>query len=175
MQLLLQFFGVVRRKFSCLPAGRQGRPIPNLLVHLNIIPFYYARVISVMKEKKLTILIDRPAEEVFKFTLNPENTPKWIDQIVKEETDETPSKLGTIYRNQRRDGHWNEYEMTAFEAGKMFVLSNKNGNYHVKYVFKPVSENSCELEYSEWVDKGQIEEPFTIEILQKLKSLIEDS
>jgi len=126
-----------------------------------------------MKEVKLTVTINRPAHEVFDFTLNPENTPKWIDGIVKEQTNESPTKLGTIYKNQSSDGNWNEYEITAYEPGIMFVMSKKDGNYHVKYTLKPLGDNQCELEYYEWVDSGDLDEPFTQDILDKLKDIIE--
>lgn len=55
-----------------------------------------------MKHKKLTITIDKPSSEVFEFTADPKNTPKWIDGIIIEETNETLPKLGTIYRNKVR-------------------------------------------------------------------------
>lgn len=126
-----------------------------------------------MKDVKLTITINRPTQEVFDFTLNPENTPKWIDGIVKEQSNETPTKLGTIYKNQDKNGSWNEYEITAYEPGVMFVMSKKNDNYHVKYTFKTLGDNQCELEYYEWADEGDLDEPFTQDILQKLKVVIE--
>src|SRR6185312_2340712 len=126
-----------------------------------------------MKELKLTVTIDRPAEEVFDFTLDPSNTPKWVDSIVAEQRNESPTKLGTIYRNQDRAGNWNEYEITAFTPGVMFVMSKKNSDYHVKYTLRPTGNNQCELEYYEWVDHGDIEDPFTQDILEKLKQIIE--
>ena len=126
-----------------------------------------------MKDVKLTITIDRPAYEVFDFTLNPENTPKWIDGIVREQSSETPTKLGTVYKNQGQDGKWSEYEITAYEPGTMFVMSKKNDNYHVKYTITPLGDNQCELEYYEWADQGDLAEPFTQDVLQKLKCVIE--
>lgn len=126
-----------------------------------------------MKDVKLTVVINRAAHEVFDFGLNPENTPKWIDGIVKEQTNESPTKLGTTYKNQDSDGNWNEYEITAYEPGIMFVMSKKDSSYHVKYTFKPLGDSQCELEYYEWVDSGDLDEPFTQDILEKLKDVIE--
>lgn len=126
-----------------------------------------------MKDKRLTIIIDKPLAEVFRFTLDPENTPKWIDGIVEEETNETPLKLGTIYRNKGTSGNWNEYEMTAFEQDKLFELSRSNGNYHVRYTFTPTSDGHCAFEYYEWVDEGELDDTVSQEVLEKLKSVME--
>lgn len=126
-----------------------------------------------MKDKNLTITINRPVSEVFKFTTKPENTSKWIDSIVIEETNETPPKLGTIYRNKGQDSIWNEYEMTEFEKDKTFTLTRMNGDYHVRYTFKPIDENKCDFEYYEWVDEGELDDTFSQDVLEKLKYIIE--
>jgi uncharacterized protein YndB with AHSA1/START domain len=126
-----------------------------------------------MKDKRLTIIIDKSVGELFTFTTDPKNTPKWIDGIALEETNEMPPKLGTIYRNKSKGGNWNEYEMTAFVKDKMFGLSRINGNYHVRYTFTPKGEGQCEFEYYEWVDEGELDDTFSQEVLEKLKSIVE--
>ena len=130
-----------------------------------------------MKEIKLTVTINRPAHEVFDFTINPDNTPKWVDGVVREQTNESPTKLGTIYKNQSLDGNWSEFEITAFEDGYMFEMTKKDDNHHVKYTFKQLDNDQCELEYYVWVDSGDVNERFAKDklkdILQKLKAVIE--
>jgi len=124
------------------------------------------------EEQRLTVVINRPAQEIFDFTLDPDNTPKWIDGIVKEVAEPVPVRVGTVYRNQTSEGIWREYEITALDPGTMFVLSRNDGSYHVKYSLKPAA-GGTELEYLEWTDAGELDEPFTQEALDKLKRVME--
>ena len=125
-----------------------------------------------MKGQKLSIKINKPVKDVFAFTINPNNTPKWIDSIVTEQINEWPPKLGTMYRNQNIAGEWRELKMTAFEQENMFVLSDSNG-FHVGYTFIQLDANTTELEYSLWMDKGDLKIMVTKETLEKLKQIIE--
>lgn len=126
-----------------------------------------------MKDCKLTIRINRPVFAVFEFTTDPNKTPEWVSSIVHEEVNETPVKVGTIYKNQNKEGVWSEYEVTTFEKDRVFVFASKSSTYHVKYTFTKIDDNTCELEYYEWVDEGILDEPFTMDILEKLKNIIE--
>lgn len=127
-----------------------------------------------MKDKKLIVIINKPVSKVFAFTINPNNTPKWVESMVTEHTNEWPVKRGSTYRNKNRAGEWSEYTVTQFKENEMFVFSKNDSAYHVKYIFTPIDDNVTKLEYYEFVDKGEIEEPFTQEILDKLKTLMEN-
>lgn len=127
-----------------------------------------------MKENRLTIKINSSVHRVFAFTTNPHKTPLWIDSISSEQVNEWPAKQGSIYRNQDKDGNWSEYVVSEWKENEMFIWDKRNSSYHVRYIFTPVDENTTELEYYEWVDAGELDEPFTQEILEKLKSALEN-
>ncbi len=127
-----------------------------------------------MKEKEIVIEINCTASKIFKFTLNPANTHLWIDSIVREETNESPTKLGTEYRNLNKQGKWAVYEITRFEPYRMFEMKQKGNSYHVRYIFGPLPDNKTKLTYFEWVDNGELEEPLSPAILEKLKEIVEN-
>jgi hypothetical protein len=126
-----------------------------------------------MKQNKLTIQINKPVSEIFAFTTTPPNSTLWIDSIIKEETNEWPVRMGTIYKLQSADGRKSEVIMTAFHKNKMIEWVSEDGNYHCRYAFRPLSDNETELTYFEWVKKGEIDDPFSQEVLEKLKGTIE--
>ena len=125
-----------------------------------------------MREKKFVIQIHHSAKDIIDFCLNPHNTQKWIDSIVTEQTSEWPPKIGTIYRNQKINGTWSEYKVIALRDD-MFEFVSTSSTYHVRYTLRPINANTTELEYFEWMEEGELAEPFTLDILQKLKSIME--
>jgi len=127
-----------------------------------------------MHSKTYKIVINKPVSETFLASLNPKNTPQWIDGMAEEQSNEFPPKLGTKYRNRGQSGGWSDYTITAFEQDKTFTLSRDDGAYHVKYTFRPVGKNQTEFEYSEWEDSGELKNPLPEEAIQKLKLLIEN-
>lgn len=126
-----------------------------------------------MKSNKIKIMINKPVGEVFKFTLTPPNSTLWIDGVVEEKTNEWPVRIGTIYKLKNKKGEYSEVTVNSIKENKIIEWIAKGQNYHCRYSFRSLDKNVSELEYSEWVDKGHLEEPFTLEILQKLKEVLE--
>lgn len=127
-----------------------------------------------MKENTIVIEINYPASKIFKFTLKPANTHLWVDGIVREETNESPTRIGTKYRNLNKQGKWTVYEIVQFEPNKMFEMKQEDSSYHVRYTFEKISDSKTKITYFEWVYEGELEEPFSPAILEKLKEVIEN-
>ena len=130
-------------------------------------------IILPVNENKLTIRINRPVHEVFTFAITPPNSTRWINSIVKEETNEWPISIGTIYKLQDKNGGFSEVVVTAIRENKFVEWVSKDQVYHCRYTFNSIDKNTSELEYHEWVDEGELEEPFTLDVLEKLKSVVE--
>ncbi len=126
-----------------------------------------------MNKNKLTIRINKPVSEVFAFTINPGNTPRWIDFIVEEKVEGGEIKLGAHYSNKDKEGTVNHYELTEFEKDAVFQLKSIPRGYTVKYSYTPVTENETELEYFEWMDQGELSSPFPMSAMEKLKEIME--
>jgi len=125
-----------------------------------------------MQENKIVVIINKPIEEVFEFTTNPQNTPLWVPFIEEEIAEEFPPKIGTIYKNRRADS-WNTSQVTEYEPNNLFKL--ENDTFSVKYSYKKVNKNTTELTYLESVKQGVLAKPFTKEVLEKLKEIIESN
>ncbi len=128
-----------------------------------------------MRENRISILINKSVNDVYRFTIDPINTPRWIENIKFEETDEWPIKIGTIYKNINTGDKESVYVVCAFQKNRLFELVSRNGGYHVRYIYKQIESDITEMVYYEWVDYGELEEPFTQSVLEKLKSVMESS
>lgn len=123
-----------------------------------------------MVENKLTIIIDKPVELVFEFTINPQNTHKWIDSIKKETTDTKVVALGTVYKND-----FGELVVSSFVPNKVFELQNKKDAYMVTYTYTEIDKQHTELTYFEKMrDSSDLAALFNISSLEKLKRIIEN-
>jgi len=127
-----------------------------------------------MRENKITVVIDKPIDEVFEFTTNPKNTHLWIPFISEEVADEYPPKINTEYRNRRNNTDWNKYKVVDFEKNKVFILFNSEDKYFVKYSYRKLDDNKTEMEYFEWMIEGELSSPFTEDIFGNLKKVMEE-
>ncbi len=126
-----------------------------------------------MKQNILRISIERPIDDVFDYTINPANTPLWIESVSEEKTSAWPIELGTEYKNTSDGIIWNSYKVSALAPNTLFQLTSIDGNFHVRYSYKAESDTQTELEYNEWVENGEIECPFSQEPLEVLKQILE--
>ncbi|MDE1869406.1 MAG: SRPBCC family protein [Candidatus Micrarchaeota archaeon] len=126
-----------------------------------------------MRENKLSIEIEVPVESVYKFTINPRNTPLWIEEIMHEEVEGKSIGTDTKYRNIDRNGKWTRYIVTKFIPDEVFELRQLNGNYHVRYSYRKLSESKTDLTYFEWVDAGELASPLEVSTLKRLKGILE--
>ena len=127
-----------------------------------------------MRENKLTIFINKPIKEVFDYSLESNNVPKWITSIKEEIPEERPVKLGTQLRNIGINGkEWNKYKMIEFNPPKTFTLKRLNGDYFVKYTCSEKDEGT-EFEYFEWAENGDLDGLMEMSALELLKEKIEN-
>lgn len=126
-----------------------------------------------MKENRLTIFINKPVKDVFEYSLESSNVPKWINSVKEEIPLERPVRLGTKLKNIGVDTNtWNQYEMIDFQPPKTFTLKRLNGDYYVRYTC--IEKNGgTEFEYFEWAEK-ELDGLMEIEALEKLKKLLEE-
>lgn len=126
-----------------------------------------------MQHNKISIVINKPISLVFDFTINPDNTHLWIDSVKEEQTNEWPVRIGTIYKNCDNHDVWSTYTLVGLEENKIFELASLDGIYHVRYTYRIIDADSCELEYYEWMDEGELATPFSMHHLEALKNLLE--
>jgi uncharacterized membrane protein len=126
-----------------------------------------------VKDVKRTITINKPIDEVFTFAITPPNSSRWIPGVVDEKTNEWPMKVGTVYSLRNESGQRTDVIVTAIEQNQFVEWASSDGRYHCKYTFRAKPDNITEFEYHEWMDDGELEEPFTVEALEKLKEVIE--
>lgn len=126
-----------------------------------------------MRENIISVVIEKPVLEVFEFSTDPANTPKWVDSILQEEVIGHPVDIGSVYRNQNKEGVWSEVRVIAYEPNRLFVL--QEAKYTVEYTYEDLGTAGTRLTYREWVDEGELESPFGQNVLDKLKVVMEKS
>ena len=89
-----------------------------------------------MATLEISIVINRPVEEVFAFLSNPENNPKWVSMSNEVHlTSAGPIGVGTTFRSvvtvlgRRLEG---EVEFTEYEPNRSFAQKTTSGPFPVE-------------------------------------------
>lgn len=128
-----------------------------------------------MKKNTLTVEIRAPVEAVFRFCLNPANTPKWIPFVLEERVSGTPVKIGTVFY-QRVLGKGsapkkNAIVVTGLIENKRLDFHTVNDSYACYYRFESIPSGT-RLTYVEEAGLEEKLEPLLKSCLQTMKRLI---
>ncbi len=118
---------------------------------------------------EIRITIAKPQDEVFEYTLEPNNTPKWCSAIEHESVDTKQIGVGTKYTN-----NFGELEVTDYEKNVYFELSETDTEYQCSYSFRKVDENTTEIIYFEqMLDGSTLVSPMKEKSFKKLQEILE--
>ena len=123
-----------------------------------------------MKENTLVIQINKPLAEVFLFCIIPPKAKYWVPGIIDEKSNEWPAKIGTIYTEFNEDKTSFNIIVTDYKENSYISWRTEDGKYQVRYTFTPIDSNTTQLTY---VETGNVDKPFSYEVLEKLKEVIE--
>jgi hypothetical protein len=124
-----------------------------------------------MKANELEITINKPIEEVFAFTLEPKNTPKWVEAVSEETVNTEQIGLGTIYSTEYR-----ELEVTDYDRDKFFELTNHKTSYVCSYTYKKINDDTAQIIYFEYMQDGSnLADPMKQKSFEKLRELLENN
>lgn len=123
-----------------------------------------------MNENKLIIVINKPLNEVFAFCITPPKAKLWVPGIIDEKTNEWPAKIGTIYTEYKDDDTSFNIIVVDYSEYDYIEWKTEDDNYHVRYTFTSIDKNTTQLEYAE---SGVVDKPFTQDVLEKMKQVLE--
>jgi len=121
----------------------------------------------------LSVEVSVPVGVLFDFCVKPPNTTLWIPGVIKEEIDTEIIDVGTNYELTKDTGESFVVKVTEYVLDELIEWVSEDNNFHCKYEFTSIDENASKLKYTEWVDTGVLDEPFSESILLKMKSVIE--
>ena len=125
-----------------------------------------------MKENKLTVTINKPLPEVFTFCVTPPKANLWVPGIINETTNEWPARIGTVYTEYKNDKTLFNIIVTGYKENEFVEWKTEDDNYKVSYRFTSIDQNTTRLVY---VETGDVSKPFTKEVLEKLKKVVENT
>lgn len=78
-------------------------------------------------ENIIVLNISKPIDLVFAFTINPQNTPRWMPHILEETADPYPTRIGTIYSQiVKQDGGiaTSNYKVSQYKENELFEIES---------------------------------------------------
>lgn len=102
-----------------------------------------------MKTNEMRIVIPASSQEVFEFTIEPNNTQKWINGIETQTVNTDQIGLGTVYSNR-----YGDFEVTDYERNKFIELTNNDIGYVCSYSYRTQGDDSTEITYFEYMQDG---------------------
>lgn len=124
-----------------------------------------------MSDNKLIVTINKPLAEVFAFCITPPKAKLWVPGLINETTNEWPAKVGTVYTEYKNDNTSFNIIVTDFKKNEYIEWKTESDDYRVRYTFTAIDPNTTQLTY---VETGDVDEPFSQEVLEKLKEVIEN-
>lgn len=130
-----------------------------------------------MKSKKITREINSPVQKVFRFTINPKNTPLWIDSVIEEKTDSELVTLGTKYIQVIKLPNGEEGKscavITGFIENEYIEFSYVGTTYKCNYSYHPTIHGTILVYYEEAEKDEDLEVPMSESSIDRLKALLE--
>ena len=122
-----------------------------------------------MKTNEIRIRIQKPRDEVFEYTLEPNNRHLWCRNIEHEEVDTEQIGIGTKYTN-----NFGVLTVTDYERNVYFELTEESTQYQCSYSFRNIDDTETEIIYFESMLEGSdLIEPFDEDYFEVLKDILE--
>lgn len=128
-----------------------------------------------MLRSAVVVGIAAPVARVFRFCLDPRNTPKWIPSVLEERSSNAIVSIGTVFSQRVEDGNGessNAVVVTGLVENERLDFHAVNSAYACYYRFEPVA-GGTRLSYVEEAGLDEKLVPLPESCFRSLKELIE--
>jgi len=127
-----------------------------------------------MHESLLSIKINTSVENLFDFTINPDNTHKWIEWIKKEWVEWEKIQIWSIYKCESWNGNISASEVVNLIPNSLFHIKSLDSHFEVIYFYTRIDNNQSILNYYQFMsDKTPLSKSLWQEHLEVLKNILE--
>jgi hypothetical protein len=126
-----------------------------------------------MKENRLTITIKKPLDEVFVFATQAPNTKYWIPGVIDEAIDTEFVAVGTRHTLTTSDGRSFVVVVAAYKENEYIEWTDEVKIFYCRHEYSTTQQGFTKLDYIEWMEFGELKEPFEQTTMDKLKGVLE--